>query len=219
MSSAKDVNNLLSWGENWLFHYSGVKNTNRVEARVLKPISTSKLLSPTPAEIAGGRRHQHMTAISPQSSIFTSPYLLSSFVNCYWATWRCLHHHRRAVVGFFLLCGFVLLFRFPPRLINAPLPSQIRWCCRDLQRTRAARTHTHTYTHTYTHILGDSVKKPGRFSTSSSTGSQTGRGGERRRNHCRLNAPEWFMAQRGQKGTQRRGNASLWHSFKRQPRL
>ena len=149
MSSAKDVNNLLSWGENWLFHYSGVKNTNRVEARVLKPISTSKLLSPTPAEIAGGRRHQHMTAISPQSSIFTSPYLLSSFVNCYWATWRCLHHHRRAVVGFFLLCGFVLLFRFPPRLINAPLPSQIRWCCRDLQRTRAARTHTHTHTHTH----------------------------------------------------------------------
>lgn len=51
-----------------------------------------------------------------------------------------------------------------------------------------------------THTLEDSLKKPGRFFTSSSTGSRTGRGGEQRRNHCWLNACEWFMAQRGRKG-------------------
>lgn len=91
-----------------------------------------------------------------------------------------------------MLYGFALLFRFPPRLINAPLPSQIRWCCRDLPRTRAASKDTCT--------LEDSLKKPGRFFTSSSAGSRTGRGGEQRRNHCWLNAREWFMARRGRKG-------------------
>lgn len=68
--------------------------------------------------------------------------------------------------------------------------------CREtgLQAGRHARTYTHT--------LENPFKKPGRFSTSSSTGSQTGRGGVPRTNHCWLNACEWLMAQRGRKGNQ-----------------
>ena len=133
-----------------------------------------------------------MTAISRQSSIFTCAlFFLPPLSFAFEKPHCCL-----TVVRFFactVLCSFP---NFPPRLINAPLPSLIRWCCRDFPRTTAANRRTHTHTHK----LEDSFKKPGRFSTSSATGSWTGRGGEQRRNHCWLNAHEWFMAPRGREG-------------------
>lgn len=83
--------------------------------------------------------------------------------------------------------------RFPPRLINAPLPSQIRWCCRYLPSTKAASRDTQRIR------LGS---LGGFLTVCSPQDHKTGWGGERRRNHCWLNACEWFMAQRAERETE-----------------
>lgn len=69
--------------------------------------------------------------------------------------------------------------------------------------------------HTHTHTPGD-FKDPGRCSTSSSTGSQTGWRGEQEEKSLLVICMWMLYSSKGQKG-RRFGNASLWHSFKHWP--
>lgn len=177
---------------------------------MLKPISTSKFFFSS-----------YRNSRQPQAS--TDDRFVSTVLHPLFFPLFCQLLFRNPILSLllphssgFLLYGFVLLFRFPPRLINAPLPSQIRWYCRDFFENHGCKQR-HTYTHK--HTLGDSLKKPGRFSTSSSTGSWTGRGGEQTEKSLLAKCSWVVYGSEGQKGRKRCGNASLWHSFKRTTRL
>lgn len=153
----KDVNNLLFCLENLLFQDSGGKKnnnsrnkkTNRVEAWVLKLISTSWLFF---SPCSNSRQLQASTDDSYISIVLHFYLTLSFFHFCQLLlrNWRRVWC-RLTVVGLGLY-DFVPFFslllsppRFPPRLINAPLPSQIRWCCRYLPSTKAASRDTQTH--------------------------------------------------------------------------
>lgn len=210
MSSTKDVNNLLSWGENQFFLVQWSKNTNQVDAWVLKPIATSKLLSPLVRK-TGGRRHQQMTAISPQSSIFTSHYLLSSFVNCYWETWRCCYCLLTVAVCFCctVLCSFS---DFPQDSSMPHYQVKSGGAAEICRETGAASRHTRT------HIRGFIQEAWEVFH------QQLLRITNRARRWTEEKSlPAKYLwvvyGSEGQKGRQRCGNASLWYTSEPLTRL
>lgn len=176
------------------------KKTNRVEAWVLKLISTSWLFF---SPCSNSRQLQASTDDSYISIVLHFYLTLSFFHFC-----QLLLRNRRRVWCRLTVVGLGLydfVAFFFPSSFSPPISPQTHQCPITksnqvvLQIFAEYQGCKQRHTDTQRIRLGS---LGGFLTVCSPQDHKTGWGGERRRNHCWLNACEWFMAQRAERETE-----------------